>query len=294
MPAKVIAVANMKGGVGKTTTVVALAEFLAAYGVNGKRKKVAVMDLDAQASASISIAGNAVLKDLIESGKTIDAFLEERLVHKAKEPTLVGMMRPWVSSVTVRGEPIDLSLIASAPELRFVEREVICELTQKGYGLKAIEGQTRKLVEPEIAKLKDKIEYLIVDCPPGISAFTEVMFSIADIIVTPVIADFISTRGLAAFCRSVETIAAGDKRPHVLVNRFQNTAHQRETMEALQGDAEKPNAKFVLLDTVIQQRAAIQSALENQPGETFEARWGEEGAEAYQQLATEILGKMNA
>lgn len=65
-------------------------------------------------------------------------------------------------------------------------------------------------------------------------------------------------------------------------------------MEALQADAEQEGARFVLLNTVIFQRAAIQSALENQPGETFEARWGEEGAEAYQQLATEILGKMNA
>lgn len=294
MPAMVIAVANMKGGVGKTTTVVALAEFLAAYGVNGQRKRVAVMDLDAQASASISIAGNNVLRDLIEDGKTIDVFLEDRLVHKKRQPTLSGMLRRWVSSVTVHGEPIDLSLIASAPELRSVEREVICALTQQGYGLRAIEGQTRKLVEPEIAKLKDNVDYLIVDCPPGISAFTEVMFSIADIIVTPVIADFISTRGLAAFCRSVETIATGAKRPHVLVNRFQDTGHQKETLEALEGDAAKPDAKFALLKTVIRQRAAIQAALENQPGETFEARWGEDGAEAYKELATEILGKLNA
>jgi chromosome partitioning protein len=294
MPAKVIAVANMKGGVGKTTTVVALAEFLAAYGVNGKRKRVAVMDLDAQASASISIAGNNVLRGMIEDGKTIDAFLEDRLVHRTNQPTLQTMLREWASSVTVRGNPIDLSLIASAPELRFVEREVICELTKKGYGLQAIEGQTRRLVEPEIAKLKDKVDYLIVDCPPGISAFTEVMFSIADIIVTPVIADFISTRGLAAFCRSVETIASGEKRPHVLVNRYQDTSHQKETFEALQTDAAAPNAKFALLSTVIKQRAAIQSALENKPGETFEARWGEAAAEDYRELATEILGIMNA
>ena len=294
MQARVIAVANMKGGVGKTTTVVALAEFLAAYGVNGVPRRVAVMDLDAQASASISIAGNNVLRGMIEDSKTIDAFLEDRLVHHTNQPTLQTMLREWASSVTVRGNPIDLSLIASAPELRFVEREVICELTQQGYGLRAIEGQTRKLVEPEIAKLKDKVDYLIVDCPPGISAFTEVMFSIADIIVTPVIADFISTRGLAAFCRSVETIATGAKRPYVLVNRYQDTSHQRETFEALQTDAAAPNAKFALLSTVIKQRAAIQGALENKPGETFEARWGEAAAEDYRELATEILGIMNA
>jgi chromosome partitioning protein len=294
MTAKVIAVANMKGGVGKTTTVVALAEYIAAYGIQGQRKNVAVIDLDAQASASISIAGNDLLKELILSEKTIDAFLEDRIVHQRNTPTLGSMLRPYASSLTASGNPISLSLIASSPELRIVEREMICSLTEKGYGLRAIEGQTRQLTEPQILRLRDELDFIFVDCPPGISAFTEVMFAVANMVLTPVIADFVSTRGLASFCRNVSSIGASAKLPHVLVNRFSNTRHQRETLEALQEDAKADEPMFVLLDTIVQQRADIQAALEEQQGATFESRWGSDAAEIYRDLAEEIAEKLDA
>src|SRR5262245_36066891 len=203
MPAKVIVVANMKGGVGKTTTVIALSEYLAAYGLGDGPKKVAVIDLDAQASASISIAGNNLLRELIETGRTVDAFLEDRIVYRLSKPGFADVMRGHASTVTARGQPIPLGLIAASPELRQIEREIIYTLTEQGHGLRAIESQTRTLTEPQIEKLREKLDYILVDCPPGISVFSEVMFSIADIVLTPVIPDFISTRGLAAFCRNV-------------------------------------------------------------------------------------------
>jgi cellulose biosynthesis protein BcsQ len=294
MTAKVVAVANMKGGVGKTTTVVALAEYLAAYGLRGEGKNVAVLDLDAQASASISIAGNDLLRELILSGKTIDAFLEDRIVHHLNTPTLSSLLRPFASTLTASGHPISLSLIASSPELRMVEREMICALTEQGYGLRAIEGKTRQLTEPQIVRLQNELDYILVDCPPGISAFTEVMFAVADMVLTPVIPDFVSTRGLASFCRNVASVGADGKLPHVLINRYSNTRHQKETLEALKQDAKAAPPPFILFDTIVQQRADIQAALEEQPGATFESRWGVDAAETYKQVAEEVAERLHA
>jgi cellulose biosynthesis protein BcsQ len=76
--ARVITVVNMKGGVGKTTTVIALAETLAAM----DRAGVLVIDLDTQASASYSMVGDRILTDLIQNDRTIDAYFDACLVHK--------------------------------------------------------------------------------------------------------------------------------------------------------------------------------------------------------------------
>jgi chromosome partitioning protein len=296
MAAKVIVVANMKGGVGKTTTVIALAEYLAAYGVGDGPKKVAVIDLDAQASASISIAGNGLLRELIETGRTVDAFLEDRIVYRLSKPGFADVLRGHASSVTARGEPVALGLIAASPELRQIEREIIYSLTEQGYGLRAIETQTRKLTEPQIESLRSKLDYILVDCPPGISVFSEVMFSIADIVLTPVIPDFISTRGLAAFCRNVLKANPQPLKhlPRVLINRYTTSKHHRETIDALRKDASGQDPQFTLLDTMVPSRADIERALEMEAGSTFESRWGSVSADIYRKLALELVGKPRA
>ena len=133
MTGKVVAVANMKGGVGKTATVVALAEALAAAGAS-----VLVIDADAQANASICIAGDDKLLALISDGRTIDAFLDDYLIG-GRKIKFADCIQQNASDVSHAGKALPISLLASSSHLRLLEREIIFTLTSKNFIARAID-----------------------------------------------------------------------------------------------------------------------------------------------------------
>ena len=264
MTGKLIAVANMKGGVGKTTTVVMLAEALAADGA-----KVLVVDLDPQASVSICLAGDDLLSEVIAKGRTLEAYLALKLITKQK-PVLGARIQRHVSLTTHKGEPLGLSLLPSGPYLRLVEREIIYELTSQKFSMHAIEGRLWKIFQDDIAPLAAEFDYILFDCAPGISPMTEVAVRGSDLVLVTSIADFLSTYGLNAFVETIWRRSAnhgsrvGPKSPpYVLATRFQQNVRQhQQTLARLQAEAEAEDAGFKLLRTRIPQAAALADALE--------------------------------
>src|SRR5436305_930652 len=77
----IVSIYNNKGGVGKSTLTVGLAEFLAA----NRKRSVLVMDLDSQASSSVSLLGRTAVADAIENGQTT-AQLAVEMLNSGKEP----------------------------------------------------------------------------------------------------------------------------------------------------------------------------------------------------------------
>src|SRR5262245_8110337 len=121
MTGSVISVANMKGGVGKTTVTVGLAQTFARLSAGTRPMRVLVVDLDAQANASFSLCGDQALTELIRNGKTLDAFLEDAVVFN-REKKLGDFLHASFQAGRSDGA---VWVIACSPELRLVEREMI-------------------------------------------------------------------------------------------------------------------------------------------------------------------------
>lgn len=281
MPAdgRVIAVANMKGGVGKTTTVVMLAEGFAAEG-----RRVLVIDLDAQANASYCFAPDEELKRVFEARRSITSFLADRLFY-GDRTAITSYITPNISRVTKAGEPLPIDLVAAHPRLRLLEREIILRLAEKNYGIRSLEGQSLKVLEEALKLLRASYDLILFDCAPGISAFTEVAIRLADRVVVPTIPDYLSTLGFDVFRASVwenahvtrSSLPQPKHPPLILPTRVNtNKVQHRETLADMRAEALEPGAAYQILDMVVNNQAPIERAMdpENFPAPpTFEQKW---------------------
>jgi cellulose biosynthesis protein BcsQ len=291
---QVIAVANMKGGVGKTAAVVALAETLAAEG-----HSVLVIDVDAQANASICIAGDQLLLELISGGKTIEALLYDAVVG-GRQVHFDNCIRRQASDVSHSGQPLSISLLASSSELRLLEREIIYELTGQHYGLDAIVGRVLRLMKEELAQSVDRYDYILIDCAPGLSAFSEASIRLADLAVVPTIPDFLSTYGLKSFCANLwngnrgGSITPPKRLPRVLISRKRGVREHKETEAKLRNEHHADPPSFEVFDVVIPEAASVPVSL-RQAGQfpTFTAKWGPDIIEVLTKLAREIKEVLN-
>jgi len=299
MTGKVIAVANMKGGVGKTTTVIGLAEALAAGGAS-----VLVVDLDAQASASFFMVGDERLRDLIQSRRTISSYLQESFVEGDKVP-LAGFVEAKASEVSHAGQTLRIGLLASSPYLRDVERDMIVELARRDRKAEHIEGPVTKRLTKQLGKIAADVDYVLIDCAPGISVFTEVAIRLADLVIVPTIPDLISTLGLEAFCQSLwhgpiaqlSDLPAPKGLPHVLATKVQGTRVARENLEKMHAAAERDNPTFNIFSVHVPQATAFVQAMEaiEQPQElTFRQKWKDQVRVVLDDLAEEVKGRLHA
>jgi cellulose biosynthesis protein BcsQ len=302
--ARLIAVANMKGGVGKTATVIGLAETLAAHSLDRSAKtgslprSVLVVDLDAQASASFALAGPERLLELIHQGATFDGFLESYLVQR-KEVSLVSYITHQVSDVSHRGLPLRVGLLAASPGLRTVERSLIHSLTRGGYSLERIEHDLYMLLSAQLQAVGRAYDYVIFDCPPGISLLTEIALRLADITLVPTIPDFLSLLGLDAFTQSVWTRLSNGRNglpapasvPHVLLTKRKNTpSHDRRAAE-LRRRVANGKAGCRVFASEIPEAEGVVDALERVTRHPSYARkWNAEIRSHLSGLASEVEG----
>lgn len=282
-----IAVANMKGGVGKTTTVVSLAETFASLDPSCR---VLIVDLDPQASASICVAGDELLAQMIEAGRTLDAHLALRVIERQRSD-LLRKIRTNLSNATLAGDPVYLSLLASGAHLRILEREIIFSLTKRRLSMDDIHERLTNIFSEDFEPLREHYDLVIFDCPPGISPVTEIAIASADLRIIPTIPDRISGYGLSTFCDVILGDASRESRllPRVLLTRVQKTLVQHKmTMADLEQAAAGPDARFVLFDTQVPMSAQLATGLVTETVPTMNAKYGAQINTILAELAAEI------
>jgi cellulose biosynthesis protein BcsQ len=293
MSARVISIANSKGGVGKTTTCVSLAE---AYAASGRR--TLVVDLDTQANASLLVyghEGDEHLFQAINDYATISDWLLENFFAN-EQKRLSEFVVTNASDVTHEGKKLPLDLIPSSPRLRKTERELIYELTAKKYSMEALQGQVGRRLRDDFDLLKAEYDIIICDCPPGISVMTESVLAASHLIIVPTIPDFMSTLGLDLFTgdimknlrdRDIENL------PVVLATRFDDSPHQKVVLQAMRDAANAKEAEFEMFNTVIPLKTGFATnPIELGPDPTLSAKWPGQALGIIDKLLKEVQERL--
>jgi cellulose biosynthesis protein BcsQ len=289
MSAKVISVANSKGGVGKTTTCVSLAESFAASG-----RRTLVVDLDTQANASLLIfgfQGDERLFQAISDYSTISDYLLENFMA-GEQRRLSEFVVADASDVTAGGKTLPLDLVPSSPRLRKTERQLIFDLTAKKYSMETLQNMVGRRLRDDFNLLKAKYDIILCDCPPGISVMTEAVLAASHLILVPTIPDFMSTLGLDLFTGDIMKNLKDrdlDNHPVVLATRYDGSPHQQIVLNSMREAAAAKEAEFGMFKTVVPLDTHFAAnPIELGPEPTLQAKWPGDALKVIERLMAEV------
>lgn len=277
--ATVICTINLKGGVGKTTTTVATAEFLA--GEFGKR--VLVVDLDPQTNATVMLIGEAKWKKLNSDHLTIAELFKDALEEPSNRRfDLEKTLQRGVSNVQGLRR---LALLPSSLDLIDVQDRLATMSSGKFYAANPIE-----LLRRGIRTIIDEFDYVLVDCPPNLGIVTLNGLRLAHGYVIPTIPDVLSTYGIPQIVNRVrefsETVGETIEPFGIIVSKYraQSTVHCG-ILDGLRAERDAP-----LFRAIIPENNQIAAAAEFASVSTLRQKWGYQGQfDAYRSLAQELI-----
>ena len=251
MTAKILAIVNQKGGVGKTTTAVNLATIMAVM-----NKKVLLIDLDAQGNSS---SGLGIRQD----GRKITMY------H-------VFCELETIENSIVSTEIPDLSIITSNTNLAAVEMDLI-------------DREDRELIlKRYLSVIQDRFDYIIIDCPPSLNLLTLNALVACNEVIIPMLCDFYSLEGLSHLLKTVE-IVEKKLNPNIKIGGVLFTMYDKRNRltEQVEKDVRSCLGKIVF-DTTIPRNVKLSEAPSHgKAAIIYDYKCS--GSQAYINLAKEIM-----
>ena len=247
---KIIAVANQKGGVGKTTTAVNLSASLAALG-----KKVLLIDSDPQGNATSGLGINKA-----ELAKTIyDVLIEGTEAKEAIMPT-----------------DYQLDILPANIDLAGAEVELVAAMSR----------ETR--LKRALSSIKKDYDYLLIDCPPSLGLLTLNSLTAADSLLIPIQCEFYALEGVSQLMRTIRLVQE-NLNPGLVIEGVLLTMYNSRTKlsEQVVNDVRGHFGDIVYKTLVPRTVRLSEAPSHGQPIIAYDKR--SKGSEVYRQLAQEVV-----
>jgi chromosome partitioning protein len=248
---RIIAVANQKGGVGKTTTTINLSAYLAELG-----KKVLTIDIDPQ--------GNTT------SGLGLDKSAIENTVYEL----MLGQCE--IKDCMQQSIMDNLFVIASNVDLAAAEIELI-GINEKEY-----------IMKKAVDSIRDDYDFILIDCPPSLNMLTVNAMTTADTVLVPIQCEYYALEGLSQLIRTINLVK-NRLNPELEIEGVVFTMYDARTNLSLQVvENVKVNLKQAIYKTIIPRNIRLAEAPSHGlPINLYDPKSA--GAESYRLLAEEVI-----
>ena len=250
---RIIAIANQKGGVGKTTTSINLAASIAEMG-----KRVLAIDLDPQGNMT---SGLGVDKNEVEN-TVYELMLDECSINESIQDTVVKGLRLIPSNVNLAGAEIEL-----------------LGINDKEYILKTA-----------VDYIRDDYDFIVIDCPPSLNMLTVNAMTTADTVLVPIQCEYYALEGLSQLIHTINLVRER-LNPYLDIEGIVFTMFDARTNLSLQVvENVRANVKQKVYSTIIPRNVRLAEAPSHgYPITVYDPK--STGAESYRALAEEVINR---